>query len=83
MTVCVVAGTRVGGFGAYAYCSPLLRPLAHTPDMWVLLATVAVWFRARPVTGKQLPALLLALPAAAVVDYLAVSLPDLAEKLLT
>ena len=40
MTVCVIAGVGVGGFGGFAYYSPLLRPLAHTLGMWLLLVTL-------------------------------------------
>lgn len=40
VVMCAVAGAGVGGFGAFAYYSPLLRPLAHTLGMWLLLAVL-------------------------------------------
>ncbi len=35
-----VAGAVSGAFGAYCYYDALLRPLAHTVGLWVLLAVV-------------------------------------------
>lgn len=40
MAVCAIAGVGVGGFGAFAYYSPLFRPLAHTLGMWLLLTAL-------------------------------------------
>lgn len=38
--MCAIAGAGVGGFGGFAYYSPLFRPLAHTLGMWLLLAAL-------------------------------------------
>jgi hypothetical protein len=50
--------------------------------VFLSLALAALWLRARPLTRDQLPALLLALPVAALCGYLLVSTPDLLEDLL-